>query len=210
MNWYYIYVTSISRYLTGEKSCTWACWFKGNFQGFEKMSSDFDSARWNMEHTDLLNELVADLEELGCELFIERQNSFRVESLRSGAVIGGKPDLIAVFPDGRTVVYDVKTGKESPSHTVQVQLYMYLLPRSDLTRWRGTKLEGAVVCPDGHQVDVPANSIDDAFTTRLTDFMQKMTSEMPPRRVASLAECGFCELTSADCADRFCPVPDTE
>ena len=28
-----------------------------------------------MEHTDLLNELVAELEEQGCELFIERQNS---------------------------------------------------------------------------------------------------------------------------------------
>ena len=51
----YLYVTWISRYLTGDKSCFWACWFKGNFQGYEKMPSDFDSARWNMEHTDLLN-----------------------------------------------------------------------------------------------------------------------------------------------------------
>ena len=29
---------------------------------------------------------------------------------------------------------------------------------------------------DGHQVDVPADSIDDAFVARLTAFMQKMTS----------------------------------
>ena len=72
------------------------------------MPSDCDSARWNMEHTDLLKELVAELEEHGCELFIERQNSFQVESASSGAVIGGEPDLIAVFPYGRTVVYDVK------------------------------------------------------------------------------------------------------
>ena len=89
---------------------------------------------------------------------------------------------------------------------------MYLLPRSDLTRWRDKRFEGAVVYPDGRQVDVPADSIDDAFTTQLTDFMQKMTLDMPPRRVPSLAECGFCELTSADCADcpdRFSPVPDT-
>ena len=198
----YLYATWISRYLTGDKSCLWACWFKANYQGFAKMPSEFDSARWNTEHTDLLNELVAELEERGCELFIERQNTFRVESPRSGAVIDGKPDLIAVFPDGRTVVYDVTTGKESASHIVQVQLYMYLLPRSDLTRWRGTKFEGAVVYADGHQVDVPTDSIDDAFVARLTDFMQKMTSDMPPRRVASLAECGFCELTKGDCPDR--------
>lgn len=199
----YLYATWISRYLVGDKSCLWACWFKGNYQGYDKIPSDFDSARWNMEHTDLLNELVAELEERGCELFIERQNSLRVESPRSGAVIGGKPDLIAVFPDGRTVVYDVKTGQESASHIVQVQLYMYLLPRSDLARWRGTIFEGAVVYKNGRQVDVPADSIDDAFVVRVANFMHKITSDMPPRRVASLAECGFCELTSGDCPDRL-------
>ncbi|MCY3545148.1 MAG: PD-(D/E)XK nuclease family protein [Chloroflexi bacterium] len=201
----YLHVTWISRYLTGDKSCLWACWFKGNYQGYQKIPSDFDSARWNMEHTDLLNELVAELEEQGCELFIERQNSFRVVSRRSGAVIGGKPDLIAVFPDGRTVVYDVKTGHESASHIVQVQLYMYLLPLSDLKRWKDKdrKLEGAVVYRDGHHVDIPADSIDDASVARVTDFIQKMTSDMPPRRVASLAECGFCELTKTDCPERI-------
>ena len=59
----YLYATWISRYLTGDKSCLWACWFKANYQGYDRMPSDFDSARWNMEHTDLLNELVAELEE---------------------------------------------------------------------------------------------------------------------------------------------------
>ena len=200
----YLYVTWIPRYLTGDKSCLWACWFKANHQGYAKMPSDFDAARWNMEHTDLLNELVAELEEQGCELFIEQQNSFRVESPRSGAVIGGKPDIIAVFPDGRTVVYDVKTGQQSPSHAVQVQLYMYLLPKSNLVQWKGIagKLEGAVVYAGGHQVNIPTASVDDAFEARLVDFMQKMTSPVPPRRVPSGPECGFCELTDADCPER--------
>ena len=80
---------------------------------------------------------------------------------------------------------------------------MYLLPHPDLARLRGTTFEGAVVYRDGHQVDVPADSIDDAFVARVTGFMQKMTSDMPPRRVASLAECGFCELTKGDCPDRL-------
>ena len=56
---------------------------------------------------------------------------------------------------------------------------------------------------DGHQVDIPADSIDGAFVARVADFVQKMTSDMPPRRVASLAECGFCELTEGDCPDRL-------
>ena len=92
----YLYVTWIPRYLTGEKSCLYAAWFKANHQGYAKMPSDFDSAKWNMEHTDLMNELVAELEERGCEIFIEKQNSFKVESARSGVVVGGTPDIIAV------------------------------------------------------------------------------------------------------------------
>ena len=202
----YLHATWIPRYLTGDKSCLWACWFKANYQGYDKMPSDFDVARWTMEHTDLLNKLIADLEEQGCELFIEHQNGFRVESQRTGAVISGRADLMARFPDGRTVVYDAKTGKEAASHIAQVQLYMYLLPRSDLTRWRGMpagSLAGAVVYPGGHQVDIPAESVDDAFAARLADFMQKMTAPVPPRRVPSGPECRFCELTKADCPERI-------
>ena len=43
----YMYVTWIPRYLTGEKSCLYAAWFKANHQGYAKMPSDFDSAKWN-------------------------------------------------------------------------------------------------------------------------------------------------------------------
>ena len=202
----YLHATWLPRYLTGDKSCLWACWFKANYQGYDRMPSDFDVARWTMEHTDLLNKLIADLEEQGCELFIEHQNDFRVEGSRSGAVIGGRVDLMARWPDGRLVVYDAKTGQESASHIAQVQLYMYLLPNSDLTKWRempAGSLHGAVVYPGGRQVDIPAESVDDAFEARVADFMQKMTAPVPPRRVPSGPECGFCELTRGDCPERL-------
>ena len=201
----YLYVTWIPRYLTGDKSCLFAAWFKANHQGYAKMPSDFDAARWNMEHTDLLNELMAELEERGCQIFIEKQNSFRVESARSGVVVGGTPDIIAIHPDGRTVIYDAKTGRESASHVAQVQLYMYLLPKSKIVRWKGKRFEGVVVYADGSEKHIPADSVDDAFVSRLAEFMRKMTSDMPSRRVPSLAECGWCELTSADCSERMEP-----
>ena len=175
------------------------------------MPSDSDSAtKWDMEHTDLMNKLVERLEEQDCEIFIECQNSFRVESSRSGVVVGGTPDIIAVHPDGRTVIYDAKTGQESASHIAQVQLYMYLLPKVQGGRWRGVKFEGVVVYADGSEKRIPADSVDDAFVSRVAEFMRKMTSDMPPRRVPSLAECGWCELTSADCPDRIEPDADTD
>ena len=198
----YLYVTWIAKYLVGERSCLWATWFKTNHERYDKASSGFDSARWNMEHTDLMNELVDRLEERGCKVFIERQNEFRVASLRSGTVISGKPDIIAVFPDGRTVIYDAKTGQESASHVVQVQLYMYLMPRAQNGRWRGMTLEGALVYPGGREVPVSSASVDDAFIARVTEFVKRMTSGGPARRVPSLSECRWCDLTKADCPDR--------
>ena len=203
----YMPVTWIPRYLTGDKSCLFTAWFKANHQGYAKMPSDFNSAKWNMEHTDLMNELVEELEERGCQIFIERQNSFKVESARSGVVVGGTPDIIAIHPDGRTVIYDAKTGQESASHIVQVQLYMYLLPkvRNENWRWRGATFEGMVVYADGSERHIAADSVDDAFVSRLAEFMRKMVSDMPSRRVPSLAECGWCELTSADCSERMEP-----
>ena len=201
----YMPVTGISRYLTGDKSCIWAAWFKANHQNYSKMPSDFNSAKWNMEHTDLMNALVEELEERGCQIFIEKQNSFKVESARSGVVVGGTPDIIAIHPDGRTVIYDAKTGQESASHIAQVQLYMYLLPKSQIERWKGKRFEGVVVYADGNEKRISADSVDDAFVSRLAEFMRKMTSDMPSRRVPSLAECGWCELTSTDCSDRMEP-----
>ena len=206
----YLYVTWIPRYLTGEKSCLWAAWFKANHQGYAKVPSDFDSAKWNMDHTDLMNTLVDSLEEQGSQVFIENQNSFKVESPRSGVVISGKPDVIAVLSDGKTVVYDAKTGQESASHVAQVQLYMYLLPKAQGASWRGVKFEGVVVYADGREVLVSADSVDDAFVSRVTEFIRKMTSPMPARRVPSLPECRFCELTSADCPDRIEPDADSD
>ena len=63
---------------------------------------------------------------------------------------------------------------------------------------------------DGREVAVSGDSVDDAFVSRLTKFIRKMTADMPPRRVPSLSECGWCELTSADCPDRIEPDADSD
>ena len=112
----YLHATWIAKALVGEKNCLWSYWYKSNNQGYAKAHSDFDSARWMMAHTELLNELAEQLEQQGCKVFIEHQNGFRSESPRSGVVISGTPDIIAVHPDGRAVIYDVKTGQPGASH----------------------------------------------------------------------------------------------
>ena len=190
----YLYVTWIARSLVGERNCLWAPWYKTNYRDFDKAPSDFNSARWNMEHTDLLNEFADRLKARGCKLFIERQNEFRTESPNSGLVIHGRPDLIAVDPEGRATIYDVKTGQESDSHVVQVQLYMYLVPRATNGRWSETTFDGGLVYKDGREKVVPASSVDEAFVNRVAQFIRRMVSDTPARRVPSAPECRFCDI----------------
>ena len=132
----YLHATWIAKSLVGDKSYLWPYHFKANHQGYPRAPSDFDSARWRMNHTELLNEVADRLEQQGCVVHIEHQNRFWIESPNSGVVISGTPDIIAVHPDGRAVIYDVKTGQPGASHTVQVQLYMYLVPRVPGSRWK--------------------------------------------------------------------------
>ena len=56
-----------------------------------------------------------------CGVFIENRNSFRVESARSGVMIGYGREMIAVYPNGIAVIYDVYTGLESVTHVAHVQ-----------------------------------------------------------------------------------------
>ena len=202
----YLHASWLSKALVGDKSCLWAYWFKANNQGYAKAPSDFNSARWQMEHTELLNELAERLEQLGCQIFIEHQNGFRVESPRSGVVISGTPDIIAVHPDGRAVIYDVKTGSPSASHTAQVQLYMYLVPRVPDSRWQGRSFEGEVVYRDGGRVKIPASSVNAEFVSKITAFIKKMLSPLPARKIPSERECGWCDISKADCPERVEPA----
>ena len=93
---------------------------------------------------------------------------------------------------------------------MQVQLYMYVLPKSDMKHSCGVEFEGAVVYAAGIEKHILADSVDDAFVSRLAEFMRKMVPDMHPRHVPSLAECGWCELTSADCLDRTEPDEGTD
>ena len=93
---------------------------------------------------------------------IEGQNSFELRG-RSATLVG-KPDLITQR-DGQAVIVDVKTGEDSPSHVVQVMIYLYAIPRAQ-ERYRTLKLRGQATYLD-HTVRIPAETVDDQFIQNL-------------------------------------------
>lgn len=202
----YLWTTWLSKLLVSEYSCEWAAWFKAHHQYYEKTPSTFDEVSWRMNHTALLAKVRLEFEALGRKVFIEQQNRFTLPGKKTAANLEGKPDIIAVAESG--TICDVKTGQPKASDIIQVMIYMYAVPRA-LAKYSGMKFDGLVVYKD-HRVPVPADAIDATFKANLGSLIQRLVSSEAAYKVPSRAECGYCDLTKADCPDRFEDEPDEE
>lgn len=195
----YVWVTWLSKVMAGEQACLWASWFKAHHQNFQKAESDFNLARWNLEHTRLLVQTRLELARQGATVRVESQNSFQYHHA-GGVVLAGKPDIVALDDTTATVV-DCKTGRPKVSDQIQVQIYMYVLPIcfSKLSLYT---FKGRVVYPN-HHVDIPPSAADAGFGKHLDYFMDLIAAESAPMQTPSLSECRFCDITMADCSERM-------
>lgn len=203
----YIWVTWLSKVMAGEQPCLWASWFKVHFQDYEK-AGDFDLAKWNIEHTRLLTATRMELARKHIQIRVEDQNTFRFEHSRR-VLIAGRPDILAI-EDRAATVLDCKTGRPKSSDEVQVQICMYLLPLCfpELTRYA---MQGMVVYPK-HRIEIPATAVNTRFKENLDYFVKLIAARTPPMKAPSLGACRFCDITSADCAERVEPtgsIPST-
>ena len=201
----YIWATWLPRLLTGENSCEWAVWFKAHHRDWARQPSDFDQAQWLLDHTALVNERIRNWEVGGFEVDVERQNGFVLRG--KSATLAGKPDLIA-HRETEAVIVDAKTGHDSPSHIVQVMIYLYAVPKA-IEQYRNAKLRGQVTYRD-HTIRVPTDEVDDQFVQNLGFLIRRIASDKPARRVPSLQECRFCDITVANCPARVHAGPETE
>ena len=196
-NFPYIWATSLPKLITGECSCEYAAWFKAHHQGWTRQPSDFDAVQWQIQHTALLTETRDRFLASGYDVFTEAQNAFRLQG--KTAVLAGRPDLLVVH-GGDVLIIDVKTGQERPSHTAQLMLYMYALPRA-LPQYREARIRGEVFYPT-HTHRVGRGSLDQGFIRRLVALIQLIAAPEPPPTAASASECRFCDITADDCPDR--------
>ena len=196
----YVWVTWVNRLLSGEDYCEWSSWFRANYEGnsYKKEPSNFDTAKWHIEHTALLLKTRQKFENDGYEVFIQNQNRIRLQG--QTAMLSGVPDLIGL--SGSTgVVVDVKTGQPSPSHSTQVLMYMYALEKHD-SRFKDVSVEGRIVYSD-HDVFIPAGSVTEKFVSSLGSLMRRLSSEIPAVKVPSEQECAYCPITTEDCEERI-------
>ena len=196
----YVWVTWVNRLLSCEDYCEWSSWFRANYEGnsYKKEPSNFDTAKWHMEHTALLLKTRQKFEDDGYEVFIQNQNRVRLQG--QTAMLSGVPDLIGLS-GSIGVVVDVKTGQPSPSHSTQVLMYMYALEKHD-SRFKDVSVEGRIVYSD-HDVFIPAGSVTEKFVSSLGSLMRRLSSEIPAVKVPSEQECAYCPITTEDCEERI-------
>ena len=196
----YIWVSWLTRLLSGENSCEWAQWFKSQHDSatWTKVTSDFDQAAWVNRHTNLLISEQEKWEGKGYKVYREDQNSFYLKG--STATVAGKADLIAVM-DNHAVVIDAKTGKPGPSHALQVLVYMYAIPRA-LSEYGGMTISGNVAY-ETHDIPIAPAEITSRFTDSLIGLIRRLADSQPARKVPSRGDCRFCDITSVDCPERI-------
>lgn len=194
----FIWITWLAKVMAGEQACEWASWFKAHFEDYAKVPSDFDTAKWKIEHTRKLRELRLERLKSGEQVFLEDENQIRFTA-PSGVVVVGKPDLISVG-NGLTTIYDVKTGQQRASNEIQVMLYMHLLPQS-VAAYKRTRPRGCVAYNDA-RVEIPAEAIDEAFVKNFEYFLGIVGSAEPAMKAPSRAECRFCDIPKAECPER--------
>jgi len=193
----YVWVTWLTKLLAGENKCEWALWFKSRHK-YDKLESGFDLDRWTREHDELVEWRAAKLRDSGHhDVRVEDANKFRVEG-KSGTTVAGKPD-IAVFTEESVSYEDCKTGKKRDSDHVQVLLYALLT-----SKHLKAPMTGSIVYRDSVQpVDMlRLPDIGEKFKTT----MARLTSDSPPAKAPSYAECRYCDIAKAYCSAR---VQDT-
>ena len=135
---------------------------------------------------------------------VEDQNAFRLQG-QLGVTLGGKPDIVA-WRDGEVRVVECKTGQPRHTDTLQVMIYMLVLPHAQPV-WRGRTLSGCVHYQSG-PVDVPAEALDSDFRARFREIMAQVGGDTALGRVPSFNECRFCDIGPLDCPDRIDTRPD--
>ena len=198
------HVDDIARLLTDEGSCPHSVWSGSRYGGPGRAVVRVrDPSDGSDGHSSVVRETAGRLEKRGDDVFPAFRNGFEATGSVSGARIVGRPDIIARHADGRVTVYDLGTGEPGDEDEVRVKLCMYLLPRSNQGRWRGSRMDGCVLYADGTERRIGADEVDDRFKGMVADVMRQIGSDGPARYAPSVRECGRCVLTGDECSERI-------
>ena len=223
----FLWPSWLCKLAVNDDQCFWRYWIKSRYK-FDDQSSDFSLVTWNLLHAELVRSRRNALEKLGFKVLTEDQCSLKLEvvplkdqppggtkytkyNIRDRFLISGKPDIIAFGNEenmtGETIpvalIEDAKSGKPKSSHSVQVLLYMLILPMA-LSEYKNMKFSGTVIYKPGiKDVEIPHEALEN---TEIMDVLWGVMKQLAGpeencHRVPSNFECEYCDLP-----DGCCPI----
>jgi hypothetical protein len=186
----YIWVTWITKLISGEDKCWYKAWHKATYK-YEKRADDADRAdffaEWQKKHDAITTRRVAELRKQGWVVKVEEEGEFKLAG--KNADVSGKPDYVAM-KDGVALVGDAKSGKKRESDHWQVLIYAFALPLSWL-RGSGLAIEGEVEYQDQRQ---PVRPLTDAARKNIVEAIQRIAGPAELPAAPSITECKFCDV----------------
>ena len=200
----YIWVSWLPGLLSGMDRCTWRVWMKAHFR-YAKLpdKGGFDLAEWTKQHDAMVQNRAERLRQQGYQVTVEGENQFKI--VGKTADLAGKADLIGVkHEEKRAVIIDEKSGKISPAHRWQVQIYNLAFRRN---RLKDYQIDGEVEYR-GSSEYITAEEYTPEVETKIFDTIKVIGAAEAPPRAPSENECRFCDVAS--CPERWKPQDGAE
>jgi len=201
----YIWVTWLSKLISGEQQCEFAAWYKAHYKSEKSSSNGFSLVAWTIKHNQLLHKQRDGLKQQGDTVMIEDQNSFKFD-LPGDILISGKPDIVSLPGPVSSIkekglVIDCKTGRPKNSDLVQVMLYMMFLPKA-IERYENMVFDGLVVYPNS-EVPISWTEIDEELKRTVWELIKRIGGDTPCEMIPSNNECRWCDISKANCLKRI-------
>ena len=196
----YVYVSWLTKLLAGDTQCLYQPWLKSHFKYDKRPERSFDRAAWTNDHNRLVAARAEALRSEGWTVTLEDQNAFRLSG--RGAILAGKPDLVAVR-DKVTLIVDGKTGRPSSADWWQVLIYMLVLPQ--ISAGDGiTDVRGEVAYRD-HVIAIEPEELTPVIAQQIYALIRSVSAGRQAT-TPSQKDCAWCDI--ADCTDRFVESTD--
>jgi hypothetical protein len=210
----YVWLTWLSRYLSGDDVCQWKLWFKARHKYQKIVDPTFDSAEYERKHNAMVKTRAERLVAAGYEVALEHE--LKWEGQR--AVAAGRIDILAtktrrspLLPE--VLIDDVKTGNKHNRDFHQVMLYMLVHTKQLDADARAAGREyaepvemmGQVIYGDTIVPVSADNELTPANEKKVTNLLKIAGSNDAPEWKPSRRECEFCDIPKTCCPKRIEP-----
>jgi CRISPR/Cas system-associated exonuclease Cas4 (RecB family) len=182
-----VWITWLAKALADPSTCGLPIWTQTRFK---VLKEDDYTGDWAIKHSALIQRVQARLAAKGRSSEVEKEVSI---ASKSGLVITGSIDVWSPETDSSpAAVIDAKTGKYSPAHRIQVNLYQLITAQTESLTREGYPV--GMLCYQGKDVWIKPEDVAGELIDQLSQLMEEVACDSQPEPRPSRSNCKYCAL----------------